>query len=106
MKRRVGRASAPLTADPENRRHLKVMSQRRCPYVKQLLALLSLAACFWIAVPANAQSPQDQDTTARELANFDGFMDGHPEIAEQLRKNPSLMQDKEFVANHPALQQY
>jgi hypothetical protein len=76
--------------------------------VKHFLALLSLAACFWIIVPANAQTttPQDQDTTARELSSFDHFMDGHPEIAEQLRKNPSLVQDKDFAANHPALQQY
>jgi len=76
--------------------------------VKHFLALLSLAACFWITVPAFAQSTatQDQDTTARELGSFDRFMDGHPEIAEQLRKNPSLVQDKDFVANHPDLQQY
>jgi hypothetical protein len=75
--------------------------------VKHFLALLSLAACFWIIVPASAQTTtQDQDTTARELGSFDRFMDGHPEIAEQLRKNPSLVQDKDFEANHPALQQY
>ena len=75
--------------------------------MKHFLALLSLAACFWIIVPASAQTTtQDQDTTARELGSFDRFMDGHPEIAEQLRKNPSLVQDKDFEANHPALQQY
>ena len=49
---------------------------------------------------------QDNDTTTRELAKFDGFMDGHPEIAEQLRKDPSLIQNEEFMEKHPALQQY
>jgi uncharacterized protein YukE len=49
---------------------------------------------------------QDRDTTKRELGSFDSFMDGHPEIAEQLRKDPSLVQDKTFVANHPDLQKY
>jgi len=34
------------------------------------------------------------------------FLDGHPEIAEQLRKDPSLINNREFVENHPALQQY
>jgi phage-related protein len=82
------------------------MRIRRSPYAKHLLALLSLAVCFWIAVPVSAQSTQDHDTTARELGSFDSFMDGHPEIAEQLRKNPSLVEDKDFVANHPDLQQY
>jgi hypothetical protein len=33
-------------------------------------------------------------------------MDSHPEIAEQLRKNPSLVNNEEFVENHPALQQF
>jgi hypothetical protein len=33
-------------------------------------------------------------------------MDSHPEIAEQLRKDPSLVDNKEFVKNHPALQQF
>jgi len=49
---------------------------------------------------------RDGDTTRRELASMDRFMDSHPEIAEQLRKNPSLVNNREFVENHPALQQY
>ena len=85
-----------------------MMRQRRCPQGKHLLALVSLSACFWIGTPASAQSmpAQDRDTTNRELGSFDSFMDGHPEIAEQLRKDPSLVQEKTFVANHPDLQKY
>ena len=49
---------------------------------------------------------RDGDTTRRELASMDRFMDGHPEIAEQLRKDPSLVNNREFVGNHPALQEY
>jgi phage-related protein len=37
---------------------------------------------------------------------MDRFMDSHPEIAEQLRKNPSLINNEEFVENHPKLQQF
>jgi|HubBroStandDraft_2_1064218.scaffolds.fasta_scaffold24226_4 phage-related protein len=48
----------------------------------------------------------DRDVTRGELANMDRFMDGHPEISEQLRKDPSLVNNKEFVENHPALQQF
>jgi phage-related protein len=50
--------------------------------------------------------PRDRDVTHRELVNMDRFMDSHPEIAEQLHKNPSLVNNKEFVENHPALQQF
>jgi phage-related protein len=49
---------------------------------------------------------RDRDMTRRELANMDRFMDSHPEIAEQLRKDPSLVNNREFVENHPALQQF
>jgi phage-related protein len=47
-----------------------------------------------------------RDVTRTELANMDRFMDAHPEIAEQLRKDPSLVDDKKFVASHTALQQF
>ena len=84
------------------------MRSRRCPHVKHLLALLSLTACFWIGTPASAQSAptQDRDTTTRELGSFDSFMDAHPVMAEQLRKDPSLLDDKNFLASHPALETY
>lgn len=49
---------------------------------------------------------RDRDTTHRELASFDRFLDSHREAAEQLRKNPSLVDDREFVKNHPELQTY
>jgi uncharacterized protein YlxP (DUF503 family) len=48
----------------------------------------------------------DHDVTRRELANMDRFLDSHPEIAEQLRKDPSLVDNKKFVQNHTALQQF
>ena len=49
---------------------------------------------------------RDSDLTRGELANMDRFMDSHPEVAEQLRKDPALVDNKEFVENHPALQQF
>ncbi len=49
---------------------------------------------------------RDRDVTRGELANMDGFLDSHPEIAEQLRKDPSLVNDKKFERDHPALQQF
>src|SRR6267142_1568963 len=48
----------------------------------------------------------DRDTTRGELANTDRFLDSHPEIAEQLHRDPSLIKNKEFVEKHPALQEY
>jgi hypothetical protein len=59
--------------------------------------------------PAREQdlnSNRDRDTTRRELLKFDQFLDKHREIAEQVRKNPSLVNNDEFVKKHPALQTY
>jgi hypothetical protein len=52
---------------------------------------------------ADARNP---DASRRDLVEFDRFLDSHPEIAEQLRKDPSLADNREFVRNHPALQAY
>jgi hypothetical protein len=46
------------------------------------------------------------DTQQRDLANLDRFLDGHREISEQVRKDPSLVNNPTFVQNHPALQAY
>src|SRR6266566_1300078 len=82
--------------------------------IKSFLALLTLATLFGlVTVSAQLSSqggvqsvPGDNDTTRGELASFDRFMDSHPEIAEQLRRDPSLVTNREFVKNHPALQEY
>jgi len=48
----------------------------------------------------------DRLETRREMTNMDAFLDSHPEIAEQVRKDPSLMNDKKFLKSHPALQEF
>ena len=84
-------------------------------HFRSFLALLTVAGLFSL-VCANAQLlqpqggsqavAQDNDTTRGELASFDHFMDSHPEIAEQLRRDPSLVNNEEFVERHVALQEY
>jgi phage-related protein len=75
------------------------------------IAALTLAALICVP-PAGAQSqgmpPQDRDSdmTRQQLATFDRFLDSHPELAEQLRKDPTLVNNEEFVENHRELQQY
>ena len=79
------------------------------------LATLALTTLIW-AAPARAQSPSttpqapmqnnNDDLTRRQLAAFDQFLDNHPELAQQLRQDPSLVDNKQFVDNHPDLQRY
>jgi phage-related protein len=85
--------------------------KRSGPALQTWLTTLALGALI-AAAPAAAQSqntmPQDQDTdlSHRQLADFDHFLDSHPEVAEQLRKDPSLVNNEEFVENHSDLQRY
>ena len=81
--------------------------------IQSSLFLLALATLLWTAAPALAQSQaampvgQDSDdTTRRQLADFDHFLDKHPEVAEQLRRDPSLVNNEEFVENHRDLREY
>ena len=55
---------------------------------------------------AGGQGGQDRDNDRRDVANFNRFLDDHREIAEQVRKDPSLLDNRNFVQNHPALQTY
>jgi hypothetical protein len=50
--------------------------------------------------------PPDRDNNRADLAQFNKFLDSHREIAEQVRKDPSLLNNREFVQNHAALQAY
>jgi hypothetical protein len=56
----------------------------------------------------NGEDKYDQhhDITDREVAMMDGFLNNHPEISEQLQKNPKLIDDQKWVASHPELQQF
>ena len=54
----------------------------------------------------NDNADRDRDARRDELANFDHYLDSHRETAEQLRKDPSLVNNDEFLRNHPSLQSY
>src|SRR5579862_3602519 len=75
------------------------------------LATLALSTFIW-AAPAGAQSqstiPQnrDSDVTQLQLSDMNSFLDSHPEIGEQVRKDPTLLENQNFLQSHPALQQF
>ncbi len=89
--------------------------KKRYLCLRQYSVLLTLGSLLAIAPSVNAQevpphtpppAPQASDITRSELASFDAFLDNHPEISEQMRANPSLVNDRDYVNNHPALQAY
>jgi len=76
--------------------------------LKRSLMLVTLTTLIWCGLPANGQNSNSgsNDTSKAQLANFDRFLDNHAEIAEQLRKDPSLVKNPEFREKHPALREY
>src|SRR5258708_33581237 len=82
--------------------------------MKHFAATIAATSLLWLGPATYAQSEQAQDRsraqgsdiTRDELARFDQFLDSHREIAEQLRKDPSLVKNGEFLENHQALQTY
>ena len=90
--------------------------KRRTPLAQYSLVLLALVTLLWATMPAGAQSQttsppaqdqaQDNDVTRHQLADFDRFLDSHPEIAGQLKRDPALVNDQKFAADHPTLQQF
>lgn len=41
-----------------------------------------------------------------ELARFDWFLDGHPEIRRELMRNPELVDKHEYLEHHPELRDF
>lgn len=98
------------------------------PLQRSTILSVSLAATtlFCLSIPAVAQalatrnnnpSVQDNRTQAgsderadeaqiREIADFNGFLQSHPEISEALRRNSSLIGDWDFVHHRPELRNY
>jgi hypothetical protein len=87
--------------------------KRQILHIKYLPTLLTLVV-FWATGLAHAQTgqtpttmtPASPDITRQQLADFNMFLNDHPELAGQLQKDPSLMDNREFVDNHPSLQEF
>jgi phage-related protein len=48
----------------------------------------------------------NRDITLGEVRSFDNFLDDHSAIDRELTKNPSLINDREYIAKHPELREY
>jgi hypothetical protein len=100
------------------------MRNRLRRFQKLTFVLGAAAVTFlWVPCPVHAQSSTSQDRqavpappdrqtvpgddiTRRDLAQFDQFLDGHREVADQLRKTPSLIDDPQYLQSHPELNAY
>lgn len=56
--------------------------------------------------PSQSQNQSDPDATQRQVASFDRFLNEHPDVEAQLKANPSLINDPNFLGSQPALQNF
>jgi hypothetical protein len=65
-----------------------------------------------LTAPVMAQENPNLPVTTRYGENhsyvehFDSYLDAHPDVARDLRKDPRLIDDPRFVRNHPELHGY
>ena len=59
-----------------------------------------------LAFPVFAAQNTDRDITRQELLNFDRFLDSHPAIAQDLKKNPAVVNDSDYLSSHPELKNF
>lgn len=63
---------------------------------------------FNLLLPTNVFTVEKQSKHAshRELKTFEKFLDDHPSIAADLNKDPSLVDNPNYLAQHPELQEF
>lgn len=54
----------------------------------------------------DADRDRNRDIDQADIKAFDQFLDSHPEVSKELRQNPSLVDDQQFVSSHPGLKEF
>ena len=68
---------------------------------KALTVLSALVFAGAMAAPVMAQNTV---ITPTEVNNFNRYLDKHPEVAQKLAANPQLINNSQFMSNHPGLE--
>ena len=79
---------------------------------KQIKVLLLSATLAVFALPIVAQvsestaEPSEAKETAKGFNDFDRYLSQHEEVREQIKNNPSLLNDSTYLSQHPELQKF
>ena len=69
------------------------------------LAIASLALLLGSAL-AQTSAPAPAPAGSGDRQTIDNYMINHPDVAEELRKDPSLANNPQWLANHPKVQNF
>lgn len=88
---------------------IKTLQFRKTPVLLlgvTTLLCLSTPALVRATAAQDDRPAQDNDGSRRDLAQFNQFLTSHPEVADQLRRDPSLADNRQFLSDHPQLQTF
>ena len=89
--------------------HPKIAYLQSAALLALLLAGLTLSAVAQSPTGAPWPGPTaagDRDINRTELNNFDRYLDDHPEVSRELRNNPNLINNPNWLAQHPSTQEF
>jgi hypothetical protein len=90
--------------------HPKIAFLQRAVLLTLLIAagltLFGVAQSPTAAPWPSATAAGDRDINRTELNNFDRYLDDHPEVARELRNNPNLINNPNWLAQHPSTQEF
>jgi|SRR5579862_7150879 hypothetical protein len=75
-------------------------------HVLCLSAALVVPAGMALAQTTPMPPTSQDEITQREVHNFNEYLDSHPEVAQQLKQNPNLINDPNYLSQHKELQQF
>jgi hypothetical protein len=81
---------------------MKEDSMKRKQLKRTVTAIAVVVFSGAIGTAATAQEPPgyNPDISRTEVANFDHYLDRHPEVAQQLQQHPGLVDNRQYVASH------
>jgi len=82
---------------------MRLFANHRC---REVLVCGTLLAFGGLPSVLQAQDAAAQGTSRSDIVTFDGFLDAHADIDAQLRANPSLLTNAEFLESHPQLEAF
>ena len=82
---------------------MRIFANHRCRIV---FVCGTLLASGGILGNLRAQESQAQGASRSDISTFDVFLDAHADIDAQLRANPSLLTNAQFLESHPQLETF
>ncbi len=71
-----------------------------------MLGLSMVLFVLLCSAPTSAIAGQDRDIARQQLLSFDRFLDSHPMIDQDLRNDPSLFNNSQYISSHPELRKF